>query len=176
MDHQSFLLASSFMGGLGALLAGILAAADKKLHVEEDPRIDGVEDMLPGNNCGACGEPGCRAFAEKTVAGAISPGKCTVSSLAGLESIAEYLGVDVGAGEKRVARLACAGGSNVARQRANYSGLQTCRAAELVTGGGKGCAWGCLSLGDCAEVCDFDAIRMDSPPWGDLAPYSLHLT
>ena len=32
----------------------------------------------------------------------------------------------------------------------------------MVSGGGKDCAWGCLGLADCAEVCDFDAIRMDA--------------
>jgi Na+-translocating ferredoxin:NAD+ oxidoreductase subunit B len=31
----------------------------------------------------------------------------------------------------------------------------------LVSGGGKGCFWGCLGLGDCADVCDFDAIQLD---------------
>jgi ferredoxin len=46
--------------------------------------------------------------------------------------------------------------------RARYGGLSSCRAAALVAGGGKGCFWGCLLLGDCAEVCDFDAIRMDA--------------
>jgi electron transport complex protein RnfB len=63
--------------------------------------------------------------------------------------------------EKQVARLACAGGSHVARQRANYKGLGTCRAAATVSGGGKACAWGCLGLGDCEVVCDFDAITMN---------------
>jgi len=75
--------------------------------------------------------------------------------------IAEYLGVALGAEEKRVARLACAGGANVARMRALYKGLKTCRAAHLVAGGGKGCVWGCLGFGDCKDVCDFGAITMD---------------
>jgi Fe-S-cluster-containing hydrogenase component 2 len=69
--------------------------------------------------------------------------------------------VDLGGQERRVARLACAGGSNVAQNLALYEGVQTCRAAALVSGGGRGCAWGCLGLGDCMEVCDFRAIRMD---------------
>ena len=111
----------------------MLALANRRLHVEEDPRIDSVEELLPGNNCGACGEPGCRAFAEKAVEGSIAPGKCTVSPPEGLEAIASLLGVEVGAEEKQVARLACAGGSHVARQRARYRGLETCQAAALAT-------------------------------------------
>jgi len=117
--------------------------------------------MLPGTNCGACGQPGCRAFAEKLVVGETAPGQCTVSAEEARESIAGFLGVDVGGDEKRVARLACAGGSHVARQRAAYVGEATCRAANLVAGGGKGCAWGCLGLGDCMVVCDFEAITMN---------------
>ena len=57
--------------------------------------------------------------------------------------------------------LAGAGGTNVARNHARYHGLKSCRGAAQVAGGGKGCFWGCLGLGDCDEVCDFDAIRMD---------------
>ena len=68
----------------------------------------------------------------------------------------------VGEAVKRVARLACAGGSNVARQRVDYRGLNTCRAASLVAGGGKGCVWGCLGLADCETACTFSAITMDA--------------
>lgn len=164
IDIQALFVAVSLMVALGVLLATILAIANKKLHVFEDPRIDVVEGMLPSANCGACGEPGCRAFAEKVVKGGATPGQCTVSSSDGREDIAHFLGVDVGAQEKRVARLACAGGNNVARQRVEYLGLPTCQAAHLVAGGGKGCVWGCLGLGDCERVCDFGAITMNE--WG----------
>ena len=58
--------------GLGLLFATIIAVAYKKLRVYEDPRIDKVEELLPASNCGGCGEPGCRAFAEKVVAGTIA--------------------------------------------------------------------------------------------------------
>jgi len=153
---------SAFMAGLGLLLAGLLGLANRKLYVFEDPRIAAVEGMLPHSNCGACGSPGCRQFAEALVQGAKDPGLCTVGKREELASIASFLGVAVGDHEKRVARLACAGGNHVARKRAHYAGLSTCRAAQLVAGGGKGCVWGCLGLGDCAAVCDFQAIAMNA--------------
>jgi Na+-translocating ferredoxin:NAD+ oxidoreductase RNF subunit RnfB len=156
-----YLIAGAIMAGMGVSLAGILAAAYRKLYVYEDPRIDAVEAMLPSANCGACGCAGCRAFAEKVVKGEIAPAKCTVSAPAAIVQIANFLGVNAGAEEKRVARLACAGGNNVARNHAKYSGLETCRGAALIAGGGKACSWGCLGLGDCERVCDFDAIHMD---------------
>ncbi len=158
---MTILTALAALGGLTLFLALMLIVANKKLYVYEDPRIDTVEDMLPHANCGACGYPGCRPFAEALVSGDALPGKCTVSSEEGREKIAVFLGVDLGAEEKRVARLACAGGTNVARNRAEYQGMGGCQAASLVSGGGKGCFWGCLGHGDCEAVCDFDAITMN---------------
>ncbi|MBF0287667.1 MAG: RnfABCDGE type electron transport complex subunit B [SAR324 cluster bacterium] len=151
------------LGGLGLLFATILAIAYKKLHVDEDPRIGQVEDLLPGTNCGACGEPGCRAFAEQLVISASIPGACTVSSVEAVESIASFLGVDPGIVEKRVARLLCAGGRAEVKELVSYQGVQrTCRMVTVVTGGNKECTWGCLGLGDCADVCTFDAIAMNA--------------
>ena len=155
------LTAVGALGGLALLLATGLVVANRTLYVDEDPRFDAVEGMLPNTNCGACGFPGCRAFAEALVTGEALPGKCTVSTDEGRAAIAAYLGVDVGAEERRVARLACAGGSNVARRHARYVGHESCRSAALVAGGGKGCFWGCLGLGDCERVCDFEAIVMN---------------
>lgn len=150
------------LGGMSLVLTAALVLANRKLYVQEDPRIDAVEDMLPHANCGACGKPGCRPFAEALVAGEASPAACTVSSPEGRADIASYLGVDVGSAVKRVARLACAGGTNVSRNHARYEGLSTCAAAALVGGGGKGCTWGCLGLADCAVACTFDAIHMNA--------------
>lgn len=146
---------------LGLLLASVLAVANRYLWVYEDPRIHEVEDLLPATNCGACGLAGCHPFAEALLAGTMTPSECTVSSTEATADIADYLGVDAGETEKRIAYLACAGGSHVARMRARYAGLETCRAAALVSGGPKGCAWGCIGLGDCAVICDFEAISMD---------------
>ena len=149
------------LGGVGITFAILIALAYRKLRVWEDPRIDVVAGLLPNANCGACGLPGCRAFAEQVVEGKIQPAKCTVSSEAGVVAIANYLGVDRGTAVRRVARLQCAGGTNVAVQQAEYRGVLSCAAAAAVAGGAKGCSWGCLGLADCVVSCDFDAIRMN---------------
>lgn len=154
-------IAVTTLAALSFVFASLLVLAHRKLHVDEDPRIDAAHQLLPQTNCGACGFPGCLGLAEAMVAGDALPGKCTVINEDEREYIAEFLGVDVGAEEKVVARLACAGGTNVARNRARYEGLRSCRAAALVAGGGKGCFWGCLGLGDCELVCDLDAIYMN---------------
>ncbi|MDH5785393.1 MAG: RnfABCDGE type electron transport complex subunit B [Chromatiales bacterium] len=149
------------MTGLGLFFGVILAVAYKLLRVEEDSRIARTEELLPGTNCGACGEPGCLPFAQKLVVGEVEPSKCTVASSDDIDEIADFLGVDAGEAEKRVARLKCAGGKAQAFQIAEYDGFESCRAAAVVSGGGKGCSWGCLGLADCGVVCDFDAIQMN---------------
>jgi electron transport complex protein RnfB len=148
------------LGGVGLVFAIFIALANRKLWVWSDPRIDLVASMLPNNNCGACGLPGCRAFAEKAVEGAIEPSKCSVGSDEMHQAIAGLLGVEAGTAVRRVARLLCAGGSDVAGTQAEYRGIATCASAAAVAGGGKGCTWGCLFLADCERACDFDAITM----------------
>jgi electron transport complex protein RnfB len=162
MSVTAILVSVAILGGVGLTFAGAIALTHRKFKVWEDPRIDAVADMLPGANCGACGQAGCRAFAEGVVQGALQPAGCTVMSADAVVSLASFLGVEAGETNKRVARLLCAGGSNVAIQQADYLGLETCKAAAAVAGGGKGCRWGCLGLADCEVVCDFDAIFMNA--------------
>ena len=164
------LTAVGILGGVGLVFAILIALANRRFQVHEDPRLEVVVGMLPSANCGACGEPGCRAFAEKLVAGARQPAGCNVASPDVRARIAAYLGVDAGTAVKVVARMHCAGGRHVAAQQAEYRGLGTCAAAAAVAGGGKGCAWGCLGLADCVRACTFGAMRMtdDGIPLVDL--------
>ncbi len=50
------------LGSVGLFFGFLIAMVNKKFQVWEDPRIDDVEELLPSTNCGACGQPGCRAF------------------------------------------------------------------------------------------------------------------
>jgi Na+-translocating ferredoxin:NAD+ oxidoreductase RNF subunit RnfB len=164
MDAGALLGSVAILGGLGTGFGALIALAQRKLRVWEDPRVDAVAEMLPGANCGACGYAGCRAFAEAAVKGVVAPAVCTVMGAFEREDVAAYLGVDAGSAQKRVARLLCAGGSDVAPRRARYDGIESCAAAVATSGGGKACAWGCVGLADCAVACTFDAIRMS--PFG----------
>jgi Na+-translocating ferredoxin:NAD+ oxidoreductase subunit B len=159
--NTGVIVSIGILGSLGLLFGGMIAAATKKLWVWEDPRIEDVAGMLPGNNCGACGQAGCRAFAEKAVAGEIQPAQCSVMDAAAVTAVAEYLGVGAGAANKRIARLRCAGGDGVSVRAAEYRGLATCAAAAAVSAGGTGCSWACIGLADCERSCTFDAIFMN---------------
>lgn len=161
MTTSAFLSSALILGGVGTVFALVIALAQRRFYVWEDPRIEAVAGMLPGANCGACGQVGCRPFAEHLVAGETEPATCTVLSADDRKELAAYLGVAVGAATRRVARLSCAGGCDVAPARAEYVGLQTCRSAAAVAGGAKACTWGCLGLADCVRSCTFDAMFMN---------------
>src|SRR5210317_1791590 len=154
------------LGSVGLFFGFLIAMVNKKFQVWEDPRIDDVEELLPSTNCGACGQPGCRAFAEAVVSGKVQPSDCTVMGPDDVGDVASYLGVDAGEATKRVARLLCAGGIDEAARNSDYLGLESCKAAAAVAGGGKGCTWGCLGLADCEASCDQNAIYMND----DLLP------
>jgi Na+-translocating ferredoxin:NAD+ oxidoreductase RNF subunit RnfB len=161
LDLSVFIIAVGVLGGLSLLLALLLTWANQVLFVAEDPRVAAVTRLLPGANCGACGEPGCAAFAGKLVAGGVQPAGCSVASSDAHQRIAELLCVDVGQQQRKVARLACAGGANVAYRSGAYRDWPSCEAMALVDDGGKLCHYGCLGQGDCVVVCDFDALKIN---------------
>jgi len=113
LNPQAILASVAVLGGVGFTFGTLIAIANRKLYVWEDPRIDELTDILPGANCGACGFAGCRAFAEAAIDGEVAPVGCTVMGEAELEDVAEMLGVAAGEADKVVARLL----SRAARRR-----------------------------------------------------------
>lgn len=162
--NNTVLVAVISMGAIGAFFAGFLAFASKKFAVEEDPRIEAVQAVLPGANCGACGYPGCSNFASAVVAGEAGVYGCPVGGSAVGDKIAEILGVEAEGGEggKKVAKVLCSGDSTRCKNKYEYIGIDDCAAASRLAGGGpKGCDFGCLGLGTCASVCPVDAISIE---------------
>lgn len=149
------------LGGLGLVFGTGLAVAARVFHVETDPRVDIVNDLLPGANCGGCGLPGCSGFADALVKGDIELAKCTVCGAEAKVQIADALGLVATEGEKQRAVCMCSGGNDECRFKYHYDGVMDCRAAALLGGGDKSCEYGCLGLGTCAEICPFDAISMN---------------
>jgi len=156
---MSVIYPALYIGGIGFVLAVILAVASRVFEVSVDERVQKVEEVLPGANCGACGYPGCSGFAQAVVNGEAPINGCIPGGEKVATQIAEILGQKVEKVEKKVARLKCYGGSK-ARDVAQYYGVQDCRAAMLVFSAGKECPYGCLGLGTCVQVCPFGAIEM----------------
>ena len=79
--------------GLGLLLALALYIVAQRFKVEEDPRIEEVEKVMPGANCGGCGFAGCHAFAEAAVkAPNLDNNYCPVGGNETMKKVAAILG------------------------------------------------------------------------------------
>jgi len=146
---------------LAMVFALILSVAKIKLHVEKDPRIEKVLSALPGANCGACGMPGCSAYATRIVEENYALNLCPAGGSESAVKIAEIMGVEAGnVGPALIARVHCQGGIAETVRQFVYEGPKSCAAAQGVMGGFKVCSYGCLGLGDCVTACPFDAIAM----------------
>ena len=148
--------------GIGATAAIILYFVARKFKVYEDPRIDEVEEALPAANCGGCGFPGCRNFAETLVKSESWDDLfCPVGGNETMSKAAAILGREAVEQAPRVAVVRC-NGTPEYRPRVNkYDGAPTCAIAHSLYSGEGSCPFGCLGCGDCVVVCDFDAIHMD---------------
>ena len=104
---------------LGVLAAIVLYFVARKFRVEEDPRIDVVEKMLPGANCGGCGFAGCRGMADALVKREdISELFCPVGGAEVMTQCAAYLGKTAPEKEAQTATVRC-GGTCAKRPRTN---------------------------------------------------------
>ncbi|MFH1996563.1 MAG: RnfABCDGE type electron transport complex subunit B [Candidatus Omnitrophota bacterium] len=157
------------LAGLGLVFGLGLALVLKFFGVEVDPTVALIIPKLPGANCGACGSAGCEGFAEALKKGAALPSDCVVANDSVRSEIARILGVSYEKKAKLVATLRCNGGVR-AKDTFEYSGIPTCKAAALVFGGQKACAYGCLGFGDCVKVCAFDALRITDEGLPEVDP------
>jgi len=167
---MEILIAIGILGGLGLVFGLILAAASKVFHVETDPRLEQLNECLPGANCGGCGYAGCGSYAEAVLNGEAAIGLCASGGNECAQAMAAIMGVEAGEVTRKVALVRCSGektydkdGNLVAgaRAKANYEGFHDCIAASKVGGRGPlACKYGCLGFGNCVKACKYDAIRI----------------
>lgn len=147
---------------LGVASAIILYYVAQKFKVFEDPRIDQVEAVLPAANCGGCGQPGCRGFAEALVKADTMEGYfCPVGGSAVMKEAALILGRETVQTIPMIAVLRCNGSCENRPKMNRYDGASSCAIAVSLYGGETGCSYGCYGLGDCVVACKFDAMYMD---------------
>jgi len=147
---------------LAAISAIILYFVAQKFHVEEDPRIDEVQGMLPSANCGGCGFAGCRNFAESLVVAEKFDGlSCPVGGNEMMKSIADMLGKTAEEVDPKVAVLLCNGTPQFRARTTRYDGVENCQIQHNLYLGETNCSYGCLGNGDCVKACQFDAIKID---------------
>lgn len=163
MDPQLIIIIVTLTAvGMGCGIAIYLA---NRFLPEEDETLKEAEEIhkyLPGMDCGACGHPGCFAYAKEVAKDPstlqTSPCMTLMNDDEALEGLGDYLGMDLSGGEKKVAVVHCVGESDTIY---DYEGVETCKSAMQLSAGFKRCPYGCLGLGDCVKVCPVDAISIN---------------
>ena len=158
---KTIFLAIIVLGVLGAIFGALLAYASKIFHVEVDPKQAQIRACLAGANCGGCGYPGCDGYAAAVAKGEAPTNRCVAGGEATAAKVAEIMGVSGDAADKMVAFVPCSGSLAAAELRFHYHGPEDCRAAMLFGGrSNKLCPFACIGLGNCAKVCQFDAMHI----------------
>jgi Na+-translocating ferredoxin:NAD+ oxidoreductase subunit B len=145
---------------LAGMFALVLLAASIKLKVEVDPKIEAIQAVLPGIDCGACGYAGCSAYAKAVYENPELIGKCAPGGGAAAEAISKILNLNVsGGGAPMRPVVRCSAHLEDKHYEGVYMGITTCAAAHLLPSA-RSCKYGCLNFGDCVKACQFDAIKI----------------
>lgn len=81
----------SALAGVSGLLLGFAAV---RFKVEGDPIVEKIDALLPQTQCGQCGYPGCRPYAEAIAAGEAEINLCPPGGQNGVAALADLLGRD----------------------------------------------------------------------------------
>ena len=157
---KEILIPVAVIGGLGLLFGLLLAFAAAVFAVKKDERVEKIEKVLPGANCGSCGYAGCGAYAAAVVDGGAPVNACSVGNQAVADKIAEIMGVDAGDVVPMVAHVKCAGVCEKSASKFDYVGYDDCVALSKLAGGQKHCRNACLGRGTCVNACKFGAISI----------------
>jgi Na+-translocating ferredoxin:NAD+ oxidoreductase RNF subunit RnfB len=150
------------LGSLGVLFGLGLGMASKVFAIKTDPKVDEIESLLAGANCGACGFAGCRNFAEALVKGKTGLKNCAPTETGSMRMIAKLMGQNLEEKEKEIAVVYCQGGLKETEKDFYYQGISDCHAALLFGVGDKRCQYSCLGYGSCVKVCPFEAIFINN--------------
>ncbi len=157
---KGFVIAIAVVTGTAVLIAAMLGIAGKFFQVEIDQKEAMIRELLPGNNCGACGYAGCDALAKAISTGEAVPNACPVGRGTHAE-IAALMGSSVEEKERMVSFVRCKGTCDKTTVKYHYEGMADCKKLALIPGHGeKVCSYGCMGYGSCVKVCDFDAIHV----------------
>ncbi|MEQ9567747.1 MAG: electron transport complex subunit RsxB [Porticoccaceae bacterium] len=80
--------------GLAVLFGAILGFASEKLKVEGDPIVEQIDKLLPQTQCGQCGFPGCRPYAQAIASGEANINRCPPGGQATINHLADLLDVE----------------------------------------------------------------------------------
>ena len=155
------------LGGVAMLVCiglffGIgLAMAAHKFAVEINPLVEEVLESLAGAQCGGCGYAGCEGYAIAVVNDPeVPPNLCYPGKEKVAARVADLTGKKMAEMEDMIATVRCSRIEGRVSHKHEYIGFASCTAANLGFGGPSACNYSCIGLGECAQVCPFDAIEM----------------
>lgn len=157
---NDILFAVLVVAGIGAVVGIVLAVASIVMAVPKDEKAEEVLEVLPGANCGACGYSGCSGYATALAHGEAENGLCSPGGEETVKAIAKVLGQEATQTIRTTAVINCNGNSENTKDSMEYQGIRTCKSAVQLYGGTKDCKYGCIGFGDCAKVCEYDAIQI----------------
>lgn len=154
------LIAVGIVAAIGLIVGLVLAVASAVFSVPVDEKAESIEKVLPGANCGACGFSGCSGYAKALSKGEAKVGLCSPGGAAAAAAIADILGVSSEGVEYKAALVHCMGSFDNTGNKMNYQGVRSCASAIQLDGGVGSCYYGCMGFGDCAAVCEHNAITV----------------
>lgn len=80
------------MAALAIVLGAVLGFAAIKFRVEGNPLVDQIDAILPQTQCGQCGFPGCRPYAEAIAEDTADINLCPPGGEDGIRKLADLLG------------------------------------------------------------------------------------
>lgn len=159
---MTYLIPALILGGCGVLAGILLTVASKVFHVEVDERVEKISASLPQANCGACGFAGCADYADAIVNNGAPTNLCRPGGADAAAKIAEVLGTAAADVIPMTAVVHCNGDCNATKPQFDFDGVQSCKAVKRFYAGNGMCKYGCIGLGDCAAVCEHDAIKIEN--------------
>lgn len=87
-------IAIAAISALGLIFGAILGYASRRFAVEDDPIVEKIDEILPQSQCGQCGYPGCRPYAEAVGVQGETINRCAPGGEAVMLKIASLLNVE----------------------------------------------------------------------------------
>ena len=149
---------------LALLIGALLARAAARLPTDDAAEVERINALLPQTQCGQCGYPGCRPYAEALLSGTADIDQCPPGGTATARALGELLGkrgpgplpTDTPAGVAFIDEAACIGCTRC---------VEVCPVDAIIgaaTYSHTVIAADCTGCGLCIPACPVDCIRLES--------------
>ena len=157
---SEYILPVTVFAATGLVSGVLLTVASKIFEVKTDERIEKISEILPQANCGSCGYAGCADYADAIISKGEKANLCRPGGTETAKKISEITGTDAGEVAESYAVVCCSGDCNACDTKYEFTGIRSCASVKRYYGGNSTCSWGCAGFGDCAGVCEYNAISI----------------